>query len=155
MSGNESLFEIEEVLSAFEVRVKVRALRDFEQTRKPSTQEVEFESRHALPSIGPMDVEEDHFKRPPPWLVGFSKHFRKDTEELDRKLQGRIFEALAKLSGYAYPCHPEGDTFRPLLGKLHGCWRYRIGDSRLILQPRLEFCQINAVAFGSRGEIYR
>ena len=69
--------------------------------------------------------------QPPPWAIGFSKQFKKDTKALDRKLQGRVLEVLEELSGYEFPFHASGDTFKPLVGELAGCWRYRIGDHRL------------------------
>lgn len=92
--------------------------------------------------------------QPPPWAIGFSKQFRKDTKALDRKLQGRVLEVLEELSDYEFPFHASGDTFKPLVGELAGCWRYRIGDHRLVVQPVLQRCQLNALALGSRGSVY-
>src|SRR2546427_55275 len=36
-------------------------------------------------------------KRPPPWYIGMTPAFRKDIENMDKKLQGRILEVY-------YPC---------------------------------------------------
>lgn len=91
---------------------------------------------------------------PPPWLIGFSRQFKKDTHDLDGKLQGRIFRVLEDLSDYTPPFHPQGDTFKPLKGKFDGCWRYRIGNSRLVVKPEVARAQLNAIAFGARGSIY-
>lgn len=91
---------------------------------------------------------------PPPWLVGFSRRFKKDTHAIDRKLMGRILEVLEEISDYKPPFQAHGDTFKPLKGELAGCWRYRIGDNRLVIQPKVEQAQINAIAFGARGSIY-
>lgn len=84
---------------------------------------------------------------PPPWLIGFPRQFKKDTRALDRKLMGRILEVLEELSDYDVPFHAQGDTFKPLKGDLEGCWRYRIGDGRLVIQPEQERAQLNAIAF--------
>lgn len=91
---------------------------------------------------------------PPPWLIGFSKQFKKDTLELDRKLMGRILEVLEELSDYTPPFHTHGDTFKPLKSELEGCWRYRIGDARLVLKPEVGLAQLNAIAFKARGSVY-
>jgi mRNA-degrading endonuclease RelE of RelBE toxin-antitoxin system len=91
---------------------------------------------------------------PPPWSIGLSKQFKKDTSGLDRKLLGRVLEVLSELTTWPYPFKAQGDTFKPLGGELDGCWRYRIGDTRLIIQPALELAQINVLAIGARGSIY-
>lgn len=91
---------------------------------------------------------------PPPWRIGFGKQFRKDTDGLDRKMMGRILEVLEELCELPLPLVPRGDTFKPLRGELKGAWRYRIGDSRLVVMPHEANAQIDAVAFGSRGGIY-
>lgn len=91
---------------------------------------------------------------PPPWLIGFSKQFRKDTSGLDRKLMGRILEVLEEVADYTPPFSPRGDTFKPLAGELAGCWRYRLGDHRLVLQPLPARSQINVLTFAARGSVY-
>jgi mRNA interferase RelE/StbE len=91
---------------------------------------------------------------PPPWLIGLSKQFKKDSAALDRKLLGRVLELLSELSELPYPFKTHGDTFKPLKGELEGCWRYRIGDSRLIIQPKPQESQINVLALGARGGVY-
>jgi mRNA-degrading endonuclease RelE of RelBE toxin-antitoxin system len=91
---------------------------------------------------------------PPPWSIGFSKQFKKDTSAMDRKLLGRILEVLEEISDYELPFKAVGDTFKPLTGHLEGSWRYRIGDSRLVVRPVVESAQIHALMFGSRGSVY-
>jgi mRNA-degrading endonuclease RelE of RelBE toxin-antitoxin system len=91
---------------------------------------------------------------PPPWSVGFSRRFKKDTEGMDRKIMGRILEVLEEMTDYGFPFRAKGDTFKPLVGELDGCWRYRLGDSRLIIQPKVNQAQINAIAFAARGSVY-
>lgn len=91
---------------------------------------------------------------PPPWRIGFTSQFRKDVGELDRKLQGRILEALQEVSGYAPPFRAKGDTFKPLKGDLLGYWRYRIGDFRLVIKPIVAESEIDVITFSARGAVY-
>jgi mRNA-degrading endonuclease RelE of RelBE toxin-antitoxin system len=91
-------------------------------------------------------------KRPPPWLFGMSKEFQKDINHIDRKLQGKILEALTDI--VAHPVEPRGDTVKPLAAAMRGCWRYRIGDFRLVYLPDEDTGNITLLAFASRGTIY-
>jgi mRNA-degrading endonuclease RelE of RelBE toxin-antitoxin system len=91
-------------------------------------------------------------KRPPPWYIGMSSGFRKAISDIDRKLQGRILEALTEIS--ENPTTIRGDTIKPLASNLKGCWRYRIGDYRLVYSPDLSSGDITLLAFASRGPIY-
>lgn len=91
-------------------------------------------------------------KRPPPWFVGMSSDFVKHISHIDRKLQGRILEALTDLT--KSPVEIRGDTVKPLTGDLKGCWRYRIGDHRLIYSPNSNTGDITLLAFAARGAAY-
>jgi len=104
--------------------------------------------------LGPRGSAKERSKPPPPWLIGLSKQFKKDTSELDRKLLGRVLEVFAELSELPYPFEAYGDTFKPLKGEFEGYWRYRIGDSRLIIEPKPADSQINVLALGPRGGMY-
>lgn len=110
------------------------------------------EPRHRVSESRPR-IREDAWG-PPPWFFGFSKQFKKDTSGLDRNVMGKILEILEQVADYAPPFTPHGDTFKPLTGDLAGCWRYRLGQSRLVLQPIPERCQINVLTFGARGSVY-
>jgi mRNA-degrading endonuclease RelE of RelBE toxin-antitoxin system len=81
-----------------------------------------------------------------------SNGFSKAISGIDRKLQGRVLEALADIG--RDPLTPRGDTIKPLRAELGGCWRYRIGDYRLIYSPDLETGDITLVGFAARGSIY-
>lgn len=89
---------------------------------------------------------------PPPWLVGMSPSFYKDIDAIDKKLQGRILEAIADIS--KRPLQSLGDTIKPLSGKYKYCWRYRIGDYRLVFMPDVSRASITLLAFAPRGSIY-
>jgi mRNA-degrading endonuclease RelE of RelBE toxin-antitoxin system len=91
-------------------------------------------------------------KRPPPWFIGMTSGFSKDINKIDRKLQGRILEALNEIT--QNPVSLRGDTVKPLSGELEGCWRYRIGDYRLIYSPDKSTGDITLLAFESRGSVY-
>ena len=71
---------------------------------------------------------------------------------IDKKLQGRILEAITKLT--LSPITSTGDTIKPLTGDLEGFWRYRIGDYRLIYKPVEKFREILLISFSSRGSVY-
>ena len=91
-------------------------------------------------------------KRPPPWYLGMSSNFTKDVTKIDRRLQGRILEALADIT--KSPTKIRGDTVKPLTGDLNGCWRYRIGDYRLIYSPNRSSGDVTLLAFAPRAAAY-
>jgi mRNA-degrading endonuclease RelE of RelBE toxin-antitoxin system len=89
---------------------------------------------------------------PPPWLLGVSSTFHEHTDRIDRKLRGRLLEAILELSASKLEIH--GDTIKPLSGEYKGCWRYRIGDYRLIFLPNQLASTLTLLAFLPRGEAY-
>ena len=91
-------------------------------------------------------------KRPPPWHVGMSHAFKKDIENIDMKVRGRILAAVSDLTDD--PIRPRGDTVKPFAGELEGCWRYRVGDYRLVYVPDKGAGDITLLAFAARGSIY-
>ena len=91
-------------------------------------------------------------KRPPPWFFGMSKEFQKDINHIDRKLQGKILEALTDI--VTHPVELRGDTVKPLNAALRGCWRYRIGDFRLVYWPDEDTGNITLLTFAARRAIY-
>jgi len=88
----------------------------------------------------------------PGWYIGMSAEFLRGTQNIDRKLQGRIFEAIAHIS--KEPTTLKGDTVKPLASGLKGLWRYRIGDFRLVYQPDGANKRITLLSFDSRGAVY-
>jgi len=81
-----------------------------------------------------------------------AKGFIDEIRSIDRKLQGRILEALSAIS--LDPMTPVGDTVKPLKGDLSRCWRYRIGDFRLVYLPDPATGNITLLSFSSRSSIY-
>ena len=88
----------------------------------------------------------------PDWYVGMSNEFIKAIEGIDRKLQGRILEAISLIS--REPTTSKGDTVKPLTSDLKGLWRYRIGDFRLVYYPDIANKRVVLVTFASRGSAY-
>ena len=52
------------------------------------------------------------------------------------------------------PMTPRGDTVKPLSNALKGLWRYRVGDYRLIYEPRVTSQLVLLVDFVARGGAY-
>jgi mRNA-degrading endonuclease RelE of RelBE toxin-antitoxin system len=69
-------------------------------------------------------------------MLGMTDQFIKRVRGVDRKLQGRILEALSYLA--VAPMSSRGDTVVPLTGEWKDLWRYRIGDYRLVYRPDAE-----------------
>ncbi len=90
--------------------------------------------------------------REPKWHLGMSGEFTKAIQGIDRKLQGRILEAITYI--VSKPMEPKGDTVKPLGGELNGLWRYRIGDYRLVYRPDTQNGRVLLVAFTSRAGAY-
>lgn len=88
----------------------------------------------------------------PEWYIGMSNEFIKSMRNIDRKMQGRILEALKILS--AEPKTPRADTIKALTGDLNGPWRYRIGDFRLIYHADSIKKRILLLSFEACGKVY-
>lgn len=86
------------------------------------------------------------------WTIGLSPAFRKAIGSVDKKLQGRILEAIAGIS--EDPLTAQGDTKKPLEGNLKGLWRYRIGEFRLIYRPESAASIVVLVDFIARSAGY-
>ena len=88
----------------------------------------------------------------PSWYLGFTKEFSKAIANIDRKVQGRVLQALDYLS--TKPTVPSGNTVKPLSGEHKGLWRYRIGDYRLIYRPDTDNARVELITVVSRGSAY-
>jgi mRNA-degrading endonuclease RelE of RelBE toxin-antitoxin system len=86
------------------------------------------------------------------WLLAMTHDFIKEIQSIDRKLQGRILEAIGDIC--QNPVTIRGDTVKPLSHEMKGLWRYRLGDYRLIYQPVPATRQIILIRFDSRGGVY-
>ena len=107
--------------------------------REAPPESLRYKTRPALPAE-------------PEWDLGLSTEFRKAIRSIDRKLQGRVLQAIDHIS--AKPTVAQGDTVTPLGGDLKGLWRYRIGDYRLLYRPDSQNQRVVLVTFVSRGGAY-
>ncbi len=87
------------------------------------------------------------------WSLALTDEFNRAIQNIDRKLQGRILQAIGHLS--RKPTEPLGDTVKPLTGDLKGLWRYRLGDYRLVYQPDSDGRRVVLVTFTARSEAYQ
>lgn len=114
------------------------------------------EAREAMPHMPRVMREELRVPYPAPpqadWDLGLTHEFRKAIRSIDRKLQGRVLEALDYIS--TKPTVPVGDTVKPLTGEHKGLWRYRIGDYRLIYRPDTDNARVLLITVVSRGSAY-
>ena len=86
------------------------------------------------------------------WGFIITKDFMNSIKKVDKNLQGRILEAITKIT--LSPKTIMGDTIKPLTGDLEGYWRYRIGDYRLIYKPVEKLSEILLISFAARGSVY-
>ena len=86
------------------------------------------------------------------WGFKITKDFMNSIKKVDKNLQGRILEAITKIT--LSPKTIMGDTIKPLTGDLEGYWRYRIGDYRLIYKPVEKWSEILLISFAARGSVY-
>ncbi|MBN1580158.1 MAG: type II toxin-antitoxin system RelE/ParE family toxin [Anaerolineae bacterium] len=87
------------------------------------------------------------------WLVGMSDDFVRSLRRVDKKLKGRILDAMTHIC--RSPITPQGNTVKPLHSDLKGLWRYRIGDFRLVYQPNVAQQSVMLLTFDSRSSVYR
>ena len=99
-------------------------------------------------SIPQFQVREE----PPDWFIGITSNFSKSIKNVDKKIQGRILEAIARIT--SDPISPSGDTIKRLCGEKDGMWRYRIGDYRIIYYPDKNTKHILLLSFSPRGSVY-
>jgi len=93
-----------------------------------------------------------NFQSAEDWKTLFTKTFKKEVGSLDKKLQGRVMEAVLEIA--EEPTKLVGDTKKPLVGDLVGQWRYRIGDYRVVYRPETSAFLIIFLRCSSRGDIY-
>lgn len=86
------------------------------------------------------------------WGFHMTNDFRKSVKNLDKSMRGRVLDAITEIC--KSPMEVRGDTVKPLTGELSGCWRYRLGDYRLIYQPIKEVRRIDLITIGGRGGAY-
>ena len=86
------------------------------------------------------------------WSVGFRSDAAKVVRKLDKVSQTRILKFLQKVADN--PLGPYAQA-EPLQGQFKNCWRYRVGDYRIICELQDHKMVVWVVAVGHRREIYR
>ena len=80
-------------------------------------------------------------------LSGFQKDFWRQ-----RHLFERVTNAIMEVC--KDPMTPRGNTIKRLTGDMHGYWRYRLGDVRLVYRPDVDRLTVNFYRLESRGGVY-
>lgn len=83
-------------------------------------------------------------------IIIFSKRAQKELEKLDRAVQTRIDVAVKEKL--------EKDSAKHLIsltGSLHGLYKFRVGDYRLICKKEEEKLVVLVVTIQHRGEVYK
>jgi mRNA-degrading endonuclease RelE of RelBE toxin-antitoxin system len=86
------------------------------------------------------------------WVAVFTSPFKKAIQKQDKKLQGRVLDAIIEI--LEAPTDVRGDTVKPLSKNLAPKWRYRIGDFRLVYVPLVDSSKVIFVDFDARGGVY-
>jgi mRNA-degrading endonuclease RelE of RelBE toxin-antitoxin system len=88
------------------------------------------------------------------WLIGMSSDFVKSIKKIDKKLKGRILDAISELS--KCPDQPKGKTIAPLKRELNGLWRIKVGnDHRVIYKPDNTKRTVTLLAYMPREADYK
>ena len=86
------------------------------------------------------------------WKIEIKPTAEKSYLKLDKKTRSRIKKSLLELEKSENPLmHPK---VRPLIGKLRGDYRLRVGDWRVIFTPDKDQKIIHVYAILPRGEAY-
>jgi mRNA-degrading endonuclease RelE of RelBE toxin-antitoxin system len=93
-------------------------------------------------------------EQPSTWVFGWTPTFKKQIDCIDRKVQGRILQAIADITDE--PLRMCGDTQKPLTkeDRYEGCWRLRCGDYRIIYFPDASARRVVLMSFEVRGDAY-
>jgi mRNA interferase RelE/StbE len=89
----------------------------------------------------------------PTWRIEVKPSAEKRFLKLDKSTKRRILQALQDLEAAEQPLwHPQ---VRALTGELHGDFRLRVGDWRVLFAPDVEQKMLYVYAIVPRGEAYR
>ncbi len=86
------------------------------------------------------------------WKVELSHESLKYLKKLNKKTSQKLLDSLKKLESSENPLSHK--DVRPLVGKLRGFHRLRIGDKRLIFELDRENRRIGVLAIIPRGNAY-
>ncbi|MES2961895.1 MAG: type II toxin-antitoxin system RelE/ParE family toxin [Pseudomonadota bacterium] len=83
------------------------------------------------------------------WKIHYEAQASKFLKKSDKELQKKILKFLVKIS------EAPKSFGKPLTANLHGLWRYRVGDYRIICDLREKDIIILVIDIGHRSEIYK
>ena len=83
------------------------------------------------------------------WKILFTKKAEKDFADLDKSVKERILKYLSRISD----TDPKS-CGEQLTGNWQGCWRFRVGDYRLITEIIEQDITIHVIKIGHRREVY-
>jgi len=86
------------------------------------------------------------------WRVELKPNAVKQYDKLDKRTRQRITKALGELENTANPLFH--NDVRPLVGKLRGDYRLRVGGWRLLFTPDEAQKLIHVYAILPRGDAY-
>jgi mRNA interferase RelE/StbE len=85
------------------------------------------------------------------WQIEFDPGALADLQRLDREVQRRILGCLRARIATADDPRQFG---KPLRRELHGLWRYRLGDYRIVCQIREQVLTALVVRIAHRSKAY-
>jgi mRNA interferase RelE/StbE len=86
------------------------------------------------------------------WSIRFRASARRDLERLGPEAQRQILRFLRER--IATDDDP-GRFGKPLRGKLHGIWRYRVRHWRILCRIEKDRLVVLVIAVGDRRDVYR
>ena len=87
------------------------------------------------------------------WTINYTETARKQLRKLDKQTARRILDFMDQRIASQEDPRSTGKTLTgPLLG---ACWRYRVGDCRVICELQDSVLCILGIEIGNRKEIYR
>ena len=85
------------------------------------------------------------------WAIDFSEPAKKQFNKLDHVSKARITAYLKTRINTSEDPRRFG---KPLIGEFTGCWRYRVGDYRLICEIRDHELLVLVLKVGHRRDVY-
>ena len=86
-------------------------------------------------------------------MIGFTKTSQSQPRKLDRSVAFQVLDYMDK--GVALLDTPRSQGINLVGPRLGSCWRYRIGDLRVICDIQDNVLTVLVVEIGRRREIYR
>ncbi len=86
------------------------------------------------------------------WTIDYTDNARQQLRKLDKQTARRILDYMDERIA---PMEDPRSTGKPLAGPLGACWRYRVGDCRVICDIQDGALRVLVVRIGARDKVYR